>query len=164
MAQKIRLTESELNEIVAQVLKEEMEEGFMDRLKSGYNSFMGNGVSGQKRGTINLADRWNAAKVGYNMQNHIDNKKQAYNFIKSVMNQYRLTPQSTIQQLLNRLEASQMNAGKERKIAQQNIYNRDERLWNDKVERLNNGTGGNSKGLNSAKNTRGNSGYGAVQL
>ena len=30
MAQKIRLTESELNEIVAQVLKEAMEETFMD--------------------------------------------------------------------------------------------------------------------------------------
>lgn len=141
MAQRIRLTESELNEIVAQVLKEEMEEGFMDRLKSGYNSFLGKGAK-EKNGTLNLSGRWNAAKTGYNEQDNIDKNNECWSYIKTVMQQYGLTMQSSIKDLYNATRQANMRAGANRKEAQNNIYNKGARDWNARVNRLN--TGGNS--------------------
>ena len=162
MAQRIRLTESELNEIVAQVLKEEMEETFMDRLKSGYNSFMGKGAK-EKNGALNLSGRWNAAKTGYNEQGNIDKNNECWNYISALMKRYNLTMQSSIKDLYNATRSVNMRAGVNRTEAQNNIYNKGARDWNAKVARLQNGTGGYSQGLNSASSVRGDAGYGAVQ-
>ena len=152
MAQKIRLTESELNEIVAQVLKEEMEEGFMDRLKSGYNSFLGKGAK-EKNGALNLSGRWNAAKTGYNEQGNIDKNNECWSYIKTVMQQYGLTMQSSI----NATRQVNMRAGANRKEAQNNIYNKGARDWNARVNRLS--TGGNSGTFQNTSAYRNPTGY-----
>ena len=89
--QKIRLTESELYNMIAEQVNEALQdEGFWNQLKQGTKSFFGNGYRAdndyrnttadrQSRGEhtanflngstpMNLKGRWNAAKTGFQQQ------------------------------------------------------------------------------------------------
>ena len=100
--QKIRLTESELYNIIAKQVNEALQnEDFLNQLIQGTKSFIGNGYRAdndyrnttadrQSRGEhtanflngstpMNLKGRWKAAKTGFQQQGYIDNADKIRN-------------------------------------------------------------------------------------
>lgn len=128
--QKIRLTESELyNIIVEQVNEALQDEGFLNQLKQGTKSFFGNGYRAdndyrnttadrQSRGEhtanflngstpMNLKGRWNAAKTGFQQQGHIDNADKIRNELDNLE---QLLASSFDQNTLNKMTIGQLKS------------------------------------------------------
>lgn len=100
--QIVRLTESELNQIIEEsvkvIINENMEdEGFWNNLKTGAKTFVGKS-SGDKG--LNLKQRWANAKKNFNTQGEYDDLKDLLTKMRELVNKKQLDPNKTVAQLL----------------------------------------------------------------
>ena len=130
MTQKIRLTESELYNIIAEQVNEALQdEGFWNQLKQGTKSFFGHRyrddndsrnttADRQSRGEhtanflngstpMNLKGRWKAAKTGFQQQGYIDNADKIRNELDSLE---ELLASSFDQNTLNKMTIGQLKS------------------------------------------------------
>ena len=128
--QKIRLTESELYNIIAKQVNEALQnEDLLNQLIQGTKSFIGNGyrtdndyrnttADRQSRGEhtanflngstpMNLKGRWNAAKTGFQQQGHIDNADKIRNELDNLE---QLLASSFDQNTLNKMTIGQLKS------------------------------------------------------
>ena len=105
MKQTIRLTESELRNMIQNVINEaldneqgELDEGFWNNLKTGANTFM-NG-NGGKTGMEGLKNRWNNAKKNYNLQGELDGMQDLVSKLSQYIDAGQISPQMTVAQLV----------------------------------------------------------------
>lgn len=100
--QIVRLTESELNQIIEEsvttIINENMEdEGFWNNLKTGAKTFVGKS-SGDKG--LNLKKRWENAKKNFNTQGEYDDLKDLLTKMRELVDKKQLDPNKTVAQLL----------------------------------------------------------------
>ncbi|MDE5888823.1 MAG: hypothetical protein K2H20_02260 [Bacilli bacterium] len=122
---KIKLTESELKQIITQSINEALEdEGLWNQVKQGAKSFFGNGYgkdnpnnfrnttsNRQDRGEhtanvlngstpMNLKGRWNAAKTGFQQQGTVDKVDDTLKFLNNLISNGKITPETTVGELV----------------------------------------------------------------
>lgn len=130
MTQKIRLTESELYNMIAEQVNEALQnEDFWNQLIQGTKSFFGNGyrtdkdyrnttADRQSRGEhtanflngstpMNLKGRMKAAKTGFQQQGHIDNANKIRNELDNLE---QLLASSFDQNTLNKMTIGQLKS------------------------------------------------------
>ena len=130
MTQKIRLTESELYNIIAEQVNEALQnEDFWNQLIQGTKSFIGNGyrtdndyrnttADRQSRGEhtanflngstpMNLKGRWKAAKTGFQQQGYIDTADKIRNELDNLE---ELLASSFDQNTLNKMTIGQLKS------------------------------------------------------
>lgn len=96
MSQKIRLTESEFQEMVYSTINEALQdEGFWNNLKTGAKTF----VSSNNRGG-GIAGRFQNAKKNYNLQGQYDNMGDLVNKLTQFVEAGQIDPQITVAQLI----------------------------------------------------------------
>lgn len=134
MKQTIRLTESQLSEMIQQSINEALEdEGFGNQLMQGAKSFFGRGDMGKKNynnrvtrsgnGGFNLGKRWNAAKQNFKSQGTIDNANGFIATLKKYMQEAGLGVSNKIGELWGYLDAQvKGKAAKSGSMAQNAIY------------------------------------------
>ena len=133
MKQTIRLTESELRDMIEMSINEAMQdEGFLDQVTQGAKSFFGKGDMGAKSrtskslrsgdGGMNLGKRWNAAKENFKSQGVLDKNNDTINWLKSFMQNNGLTVSNTIGELWGKLDQQKAMAAKRGSNAQNAIY------------------------------------------
>ena len=134
MRQTIRLTESELKDLIEMSINEAMqEEGLGDQLRQGAKSFFGRGSMGAKNQAnqkirsgnagFNFKKRWDAAKTNFNSQRTIDNANDFIEQLKAKMQQAGLTVSNTIGELWGYLDGQVKGKATQRgSNAQNRIY------------------------------------------
>ena len=127
--QVIRLTESDLHEMIENAVyriisENEEDEGLWNQVKQGAKSFFGNGYGKDKEsnfrnsiadrqakgehtanwmnGTtpMNLKQRWNAAKTGYQQQGVVDKVDDTIKYLNDLISQGKITPETTVGELV----------------------------------------------------------------
>lgn len=100
MKQTIRLTESELRNMIQNAVNEaldneqgELDEGFWNNLKTGANTFM-------NKGGGNLKNRWDNAKKNYNLQGELDGMQDLVSKLSQYIDAGQISPQMTVAQLV----------------------------------------------------------------
>ena len=115
MKQTIRLTESELRNMIHSAVNEalvngqgELDEGFWNQLKTGANTFMNRKTDNTTGFGNRIKDRWNAAKKNYNTQGQIDTMDELKADVQNIQGKLQellsnglLTPQTTVEQILS---------------------------------------------------------------
>lgn len=100
MKQIIRLTESELENVIQNIVNEafnnssKMDEGLWDNLKTGANTFLNND------GKNGIKGRWDAAKKNYNLQSEMDDLQNLVQKLSQYIDNGQISPQMTIAQLV----------------------------------------------------------------
>ena len=133
MKQTIRLTESELRQMIEESINETMQdEGFLDQMTQGAKSFFGKGDMGKKSrtskslrsgdGGMNLGKRWNAAKENFKSQGVLDKNNEMIKWLKSFIQNNGLTVSNTIGELWGKLDNQKAMATKRGSNAQNAIY------------------------------------------
>lgn len=99
----VRLTESQMHQLITesvmQIINEmqsedgEMDEGFLDRLKTGANTFFG-------RDKGSLGKRWNNAKANYRTQGELDTYSDLIKQLSDLIDQRKISPDTTVAQLV----------------------------------------------------------------
>ena len=133
MRQTVRLTESELREMIEMSINEALQdEGLGNQLMQGAKSFFGRGDMGKKSytsktlrsgdGGTNFGKRWNAAKENFKSQGVLDKNNELINWLKSFMQNNGLTVSNTIGELWGKLDHQKAMATKRGSNAQNAIY------------------------------------------
>ena len=115
MRQTIRLTESELRQMINESINEAMmEEGWGNQFMQGAKSFFGKGDMGARNqnnqkvrsgdGGFNFGKRWNAAKTNFKSQGVVDNANDFITTMKQFMQNAGLTVSNTIGELWGYLD------------------------------------------------------------
>ena len=103
MRTRIRLTESQLNDIIREsvynVLNEEdMEEGWLsNKYKQGKQALK---TAFQNSDEMSIRDRWNNAKKNWNNQGELNNLNDLIQSISEFVDNGEIDPQTTIAQLI----------------------------------------------------------------
>ena len=103
MRTRIRLTESQLNDIIREsvynVLNEEdMEEGWLsNKFKQGKQALK---TAFQDSDEMSIRDRWNNAKKNWNNQGELNNLNDLIQSISEFVDNGEIDPQTTIAQLI----------------------------------------------------------------
>lgn len=133
MRQTIRLTESELRNMIEQSINEAMEdEGFGNQLWQGAKSFFGKGNQGAGNeknaytrsfnGGLNLGKRWNAAKTNFQTQGVIDNADAIIGPLKQLVQSGQINGKMTVAQVLQMLGRQKGTATNRGSAAMNRIY------------------------------------------
>lgn len=133
MKQTIRLTESELREMIEMSINEAMEEeGLGDQLWQGAKSFFGKGDMGAKNynnrkvrsgnAGWNLGQRAKAFKTNFQSQGKIDNANEVVNMLQKLVDSGVCTWQSTLGEVWGQMNQQKAQATKRGSNAQNAIY------------------------------------------
>lgn len=134
MRRTIRLTESELRDMIEMSINEAMQdEGFGNQLMQGAKSFFGRGDMGKKNynnrvtrsgnGGFNFGKRWDAAKQNFKSQGTIDNANDFIATLKNYMQKAGLGVSNQIGELWGYLDSQvKGQAAKSGSMAQNAIY------------------------------------------
>ena len=133
MRQTIRLTESELRQMIEESINDAMlEEGFKDQLVQGAKSFFGKGNMGDKNqnnqrtrsgnGGMNLGKRWTAAKENFKSQGVIDNANEIVNNLQKLVDSGICTWDSTLGEVWGAMNQNKAQATLRGSRAQNKIY------------------------------------------
>lgn len=134
MKQTVRLTESELRDMIEMSINEALQdEGLGNQLMQGAKSFFGRGDMGKKNnnnrvtrsgnGGLNLGKRWNAAKQNFKSQGTIDSANDFIATLKNYMQEAGLGVSNKIGELWGYLDGQvKGKAAKSGSMAQNAIY------------------------------------------
>lgn len=133
MKQTIRLTESELRNMIEASINEAIQdEGKTNQFLQGVKSFFGKGNQGKQNiqndyyrstgGGLNLKKRWDAAKTNYKTQGVIDNVDAIKNPLSQMIQDGTITTQTTIGQLFQLLGRQKGTATNQGSQAMNRIY------------------------------------------
>ena len=133
MRQTIRLTESELREMIEESINEAMmDEGRWNQLKQGAKSLIGKGDMGSRNfynrrtrsgnGGLNIGKRINAAVQNYKSQGVLDKNNEMIEWLKQFMQETGLTIKNSIGELWGKLDHQKAMATKSGSDAQNAIY------------------------------------------
>jgi hypothetical protein len=134
MRRTIRLTESELRDMIEMSINEAMQdEGFGNQLMQGAKSFFGRGDMGKKNynnrvtrsgnGGFNFGKRWDAAKQNFKSQGTIDNANDFIATLKNYMQKAGLGVSNQIGELWGYLDSQVKGQATRRgSMAQNAIY------------------------------------------
>lgn len=109
MKQTIKLTESELREMIVNAINESMEEGenegLLKNLRAGASAFMGNQTNdaegnGLQKAATTLGNKFKAAKQNFQSQGRWDNLEKVRASVKQLVDDGKINPQMTVQQLI----------------------------------------------------------------
>lgn len=104
-------------------LEEDVEEGFIDNMKSAVGGFTGKGGFGKNAAPmnnsgLNLKQRWDSAKANYKARDTYDTKDSLYNWLKNFDS--NMTVGDLMKQLWNeKMKAARMGASAKRNIGKE---------------------------------------------
>ena len=133
MKQTIRLTESELKQMIEESINEAMvDEGLWNQLKQGTMAAFGKGDMGSKNyynrqtrsgnGGLNLGQRANAFKQNFKSQGVIDNANEIVNYLQKLVDSGVCTWQSTLGEVWGAMNQQKAQATRKGSSAQNAIY------------------------------------------